>query len=648
MNNFLKVTSIIILILSLAQIIYAQDIEQKGYLGNLGTIVITPTRIPNILDSLSTNVSVVTDEEIRNRDLLSVSDALQLEEGLNTSEVGTLGSSSSLSIRGTGPQQVLLMIDSIPINNTSLGLADLGTIPLYNIERLEIVRGPFSALYGSNALGGAVNIITKRAKHTTPVTDIYASFGDYATRVYNLSFGVAKGDSNGYFATSKNSSDGFRENSDYQNDNFNVNLGHNLGNNGIISINGIYSKYELGVPGPNPTSIEEYDGTKEKDSDSPNAREEDEKEYIQITYGLPLKEHEITTKLYGSNEERDYKNPDSFIDDDYKYITKGSEIQLKGGEGFLIGVDIHQDRFRKTDMTFDRTQIEEKITNKSIFLEEIVRFSNLTTVLGLRFDHNSVYKEQTNPRLSMIYSLNKIWKLSLSAGRAYRAPTFNDLFWPRNKETFFGIDYITQGNEDLDPETSVSYDFGVQAKLNKRFLGKMTIFYSKIKDLIKWSSTESGSTILYQPENVEKGINQGIELGIETKILPQISQSINYTYLHSAGKSENEDDYVILEFKPHHRANCEINYLNNFGLGMNLSCEYVHNQWEQRNKSGYRIPSRTILNGRISQKILDAEIFLAIDNITDKRYITRTDGFGKFYPLPGRTYRGGIMWRFWG
>lgn len=648
MNNSLKITAIFVLILSFAQIIHAQDIEQEKYLGNLGTVVVTPTRIPNILDALSTNVSVVTDEEIRRRDLLSVADALQLEEGLNTSRVGTLGSSSSLSIRGTGPQQVLLMLDSVPINNTSLGLADLGTIPLYNIERLEIVRGPFSALYGPNALGGTVNIITNRAKYTTPVTDVYASFGDYATRVYNLSFGLLQGDSNGYFAASKNSSDGFRENSDYESDNFNVNLGHNFGRNGIISINGIYTKYELGVPGPNPTPIEEYDGMREVASDSPNAREEDEKEYIQISYELPLEENEIRTKLYGSNEERDYRNPDSFIDDDYKYITKGTEIQFRSKKGFLIGVDIHQDRFRKTDRTIDLAQIEKKITNKSVFLEEIVRFSNLTTILGLRLDHNSVYKEQINPRLSLIYNLNPIWKLSLSAGRAYRAPTFNDLFWPRNEETFFGINYITQGNEDLESETSVSCDFGVQAKLSKSFLGKMTIFHSKIKDLIKWSSTESGSTILYQPENVEKGINQGLELGIETRILPKITQTINYTYLYSAGKSEDEDDYVVLEFKPHHRANCEIDYLNDFGFSLNLSCEYVHNQWERRDKSGHRIPSRTILNGRVSQKILDAEVFLALDNITDKRYITRTDGFGKFYPLPGRTLRGGIAWRFWG
>ena len=178
---------------------------------------------------------------------------------------------------------------------------------------------------------------------------------------------------------------------------------------------------------------------------------------------------------------------------------------------------------------------------------------------------------------------------------------------------------------------------------------KCTLFETQTKDMIDWKqSLVNATTYKYQPENYLRGLSRGVEFEFEHKISSVLTQGLNYTYLEARGKREDEADYKTLKFRPRHQANYKIQYNNDSGFGVMLAGQYVHRQWEQDGEQGMKLPSYTILNMRISQQILDAELFLGVDNITDKKYIDRTDGFGKTFPLPGRTIFGGITVKFWG
>ena len=148
------------------------------------------------VEKTATNITVISEDEIQKSDAKTVGAVLENKIGIvEVSKRGTLGSSSDLRIRsgGDSANQVLVMIDGRPVNNISLGSANLTEIPTENIERIEVMRGPSSALYGANALGGVVNIITKKAIDVKPRTEIGIEYGSFNTQSYKMNFSVKPG-----------------------------------------------------------------------------------------------------------------------------------------------------------------------------------------------------------------------------------------------------------------------------------------------------------------------------------------------------------------------------------------------------------------------------------------------------------------------
>ncbi len=656
-----KCKIIVVIIFVMLSLVYlkeigiGQDIEL-----NIEPVVITAARISQELKNVGTNITVISNEEIKELKADNLGKVLSNLTAVAIGRQGTLGAVQSLSIRGCRSQQVLIMIDGRSVNSTSLGSADISQIPLDNIERIEIIRGANSSLYGANAVGGVINIITKKPESEAPLTDIYFSVGDFNTSVIRANFSQKKEKLDYFFSGGQDISNGWRENSDYENKNFSLRLGYKIPQFGKLSLTGGYYIDELGIPGPSNVLIDKWNGTLEKISSSPNARQETEKGYLSLEYQDAISENSTARlKLYGNEDIQTYINPDWLINDLRKNITKGIEGQYdmclvrgKISQEISIGSDFHQDGFRQEDRNEWVDKISEKTVNCSIYIQDIINFYSLMAAIGVRYDKHSAYSEQINPRLSLVWSpfegVLKNIKYSLNIGRAFRAPTFNELYWPYEEEMYWGTTYITQGNFDLKPEKAWSYDAGVEYRYKDILLSKLTIFQINTEDMIDWKQMMINSTTYkYQPENYLEGISQGIEIEFNHKISKCINQAVNYTYGHSEGKDEQEDGYKVLKFSPHHRANYKIKYNNDFGFGVVIAGDYVHKQWEQNGMAGMKLPSYTLLNIRITQKISEAELFLGIDNITDKKYMDRTDGFGKPYPLPGRTIFGGITLKFW-
>jgi len=619
--------------------------EESVYMGDLGVIVITPTRGPRMVKDLPTNVSVITREEIAESDAHNVGEVLKNRLGVAVRRYGTLGAPSYIGLRGCSAYQTLVMVDGRSVNSISDGIADLSQFPIDNIERIEVVRGPASALYGANALGGVINIITREAKEEKVIADVNFGLGSFGTQISRLNFATRDANIKACFTIGNNTSNGWRKNSAYNNRNFTGRLAYDAGKIGIFELRGGYHRGKLGLPGVakykiDPTTLKNI-LLDEKFASDPNHNQEDEKEYAILEYSNIGENSKLLLKAYGSNDQRRDRNPNGPRDDLHENITQGVETQLDVPYGITLGMDVHQDKYKQKNEINSQTIIGEKTLNRAIFLQEALSFKPVIAILGVRYDHHSAYGGQINPSFSLVYQLSQpgeSLKLSFNLGRGFRAPTFCDLYQPYTEYE----EYEAEGTPNLKPEKAWAYDLGFEHQLGNLLLSRVTLFETNIEDLIDWASVPSAKPWgFWFPSNVAKAYTQGVELEFIHQIMSGLSQSINYTYLRSAGKKEEEDKYEIAPYKPHNRVNYRINYTNNFGLKISLGTEYVGEQWSARGETGDRLPDYFLFNARIAQRIRNLEAYISLDNILDKKYQTV---FG--YPMPGRTIMAGISWKF--
>ncbi len=611
--------------------------EEGIYMGDLGVIVITPTRGPRMVKDLPTNVSVITRQEITESSAQNVAEVLKNRLGVEIRRYGTLGAPSYVALRGCSAYQTLVMVDGRSVNSISDGIADLSQFPVDNIERIEVIRGPASALYGANALGGVVNIITKEAEEEKVDVGVNLGLGSFGTQIGRLNFGTENANIKVYFTISNNTSSGWRKNSAYDNHNLTGRLAYDAGKVGIFEFRGGYHKSKLGLPGVNyeldPITWERI-LLDERYASDPSHNQEDEKEYLVLEYSNGGDNSKLLLRAYGSSDMRRDRNPSEPRYDLHENITQGVETQVDAPYGIALGMDIHQDKYEQINEIDSKTRIDEKNLNKSIFIQESLSLKPLMTIMGFRYDHHSAYGGQINPSFALVYHLLQSLKISFNLARGFRAPTFCDLYQPY---TDYGI-YQAQGNSDLKPEKAWAYDLGFEHQLGNSLLSRLTLFRTNIDDLIEWAMNPS---FIWTPSNVAEAYSQGVEVEFIHQITPRLSQAINYAYVHSLGKREGQDKFEIAPYKPRNRANYRISYRSNFGLNVNLGTEYVGEQWSGAGKTGDKLPEYFLINARIGQTIGSLEIYVSFDNILDKKYETV---FG--YPMPGTTVMAGISLKF--
>ncbi len=615
----------------------------SDYIGDLGTVVVTPSRYGSSLAELATNVSVINRHDIEESGALTAAEALKKRGAYVSVGIrGTRGSESSARIRSGGAtaNQVLVMVDGQPVNDVALGEADLDKIAADHIEQIEIARGPFSAVWGADALGGVINIITRSGKNDLPKTALAARAGSFNSRKYSLNHSFSYGENSIYTFVSEESSDGFRENSAYRGNDFMINAGRKINGYGDLNLRFSYHKSESGVPGPNYTDVENYDGERERASSTPEASMDTLKRYLQIeSVNALFNSIELKSRLYGSFIDITDRAPSRMTEDLMQTQSYGGNIQALVSEDVLLGLEVEHDNFIKTDKEGGVKEIDENMLNAAIYLQKRMNFTNLQATFGGRYDHHSVWGGAFNPRLSVVYNLSDKIKVSGNAGRAFRAPTFNDLYYPESSwpASEWGPAGDSKGNREVEPETAWGYDVGLEKELGIA-LGRITFFRSDIDDMIEWVNvSDEPDYEKWRPVNVEKARNRGIEAELKASIFPGITLNVAYRYLDSKGKSEGDSDYKTLQYTVPNKINAGLGCDFKFGLKVNAGISWNDKaKWE-----GGSIDEHTLLDFRVSQQIANAEIFAAIDNISDTRY-KRREGF----PLPGREVSAGVKMKF--
>lgn len=572
-------------------------------------IVITATRIEEAIEDIPASVTIITKEGIEDSTATNVTEVLRDVTDLKVTEYGKRGSIALPRLRGSTAGQVLVLLDGRRLNPPASGQFDLNDLPVSvaEIERIEILRGASSALYGADALGGVINIVTKKPKE--PYTNFSASYGRFDTQAYSLTTS-GKLKALGYLlSVSKESSEGFRPNSNYDLTALNGKIGFDLTPKSYLDLSISYLDKDAGIPG----SIK---------FPSPRAKQTDENTLIGLTYtGKYSEKLDVITKLYRNYYRLGFKDPDILAEDTHKNTNTVGEIQLNylyNPSNLLTGgIEIGREDLESTSTgNHDRSR-------RGLFLQDEIRFGNSVTIIpGARYDAFTPGKDQLSPKISSLYKLSDA-RFRASIAKGYRIPTFNELYWP---DTVWA-----SGNPDLRPERSIEYEIGWDQTFSEKVRTKTTAFRRDVKDLITW---QPDSTSKWIPLNIGKARIEGIEIEGEIDINKSLSFGLNYTYLNPEDRNTGEK----IPNQPKHQFNSSVRASYPFGLGVSLNGRYTKNYGDP--------PSYFVMDGKITQKValssrFKGDAFLGVKNIFDKKYEVVKD-----YPMPPREFYGGFSITF--
>jgi outer membrane receptor for ferrienterochelin and colicins len=290
---------------------------------SIDEVVVSATRTEESVEDVAQDVTVITKGEIATGSYRSIADTLKNVVGVTIKDTGDRGALSTASIRGSNAQQVLILLNGKRLNKPGDGIVDLNTltIPLETVERVEILRGASSALYGSDAMGGVINIITKVP--ADPFTTVSTSYGRFDTRNATAITSRKVGNFGYLISANGEESSGFRANADYQLWGLTSAFTFDVTKDFRIDINADYNRKRAGSPGlaAFPT---------------PEARQTDEN----TEFGVTLRIKDTTAKLYSHNARISYTDPSFFIDSTNKNHILGTDIQssvLVGTSHLLTG-----------------------------------------------------------------------------------------------------------------------------------------------------------------------------------------------------------------------------------------------------------------------------------------------------------------------
>jgi len=569
----------------------------------LDPVVVTATRTGTPLSQIASSVTVITTEEIEAKQQPLIVDLLRSVPGVYVSRTGGPGGATSIHLRGTDNQHCLVMIDGIELADpSSIGAAtNLGDLTTTNIEHIEIVRGAQSVLYGSDAIGGVINIITRKGGDM-PVGYISIEGGSYHTWTEKGGFSVASETGHLSFAAANKTSDGFSvanedngntEDDGYKNTSFSINGGARPSDLFEINLTANYIDAEYDIDGY-AWDIGPVDAEETTFTNTFNSHIEGTfhwlKERLQTTFGASL-----------TTIDRDY--PDSswtkaFDGKKTKYEIK-NHFALNSQQSFVLGAET------ETETADTDSGVSESTTTNAIYLQDQFSFDSFDATVGIRYDRHDDFGSKTTWRVASGYTMKETGtRLKASIGTGFKAPSLYQLF-----DSF-------SGNQNLSAETSLGYDIGVEQSLfNHSLILQAIWFRNDIDDYIQWIS--SGWTGKYQ--NAGDITTQGVETSLEIYPCDFIDLKLTYTYTDS----KDEKGSRLLR-RPLHKGNFDLNFYPLDGKQINFNILYVGDQ----NDRSETLDDYILVNLAASHQITpNLKGFVRVNNLFDENY-EEVSGYG--------------------
>lgn len=600
-------------------------------------IQVTASRSPLSIKYSPSAVEVISVDDSRTTAKLSLSHMIDMSPSVGIKDYGGVSAMKSISLRGATAGQVLIMLNGQRLNSPQNGEVDLSLIPAASIERIEIVRGGQSALYGADAVGGVVNIITQDnhiIQDHVLHTSFESSFGSLATysagghlnfshRHFSFTLSGSYLSSQGNYSYLDNWGDRhIRENNDSRSLQFYSSVKYAKAKS-IYRMTYLFNTAERGVPG---TLAPVY----------LSARQWDQRQSFQFHTVVEKGVHSLSADIDYDRTWNRYVNDEMLVPLDNKYLTQspsfGFQDRMDFGNAARItwglGANYNMQETLHYDTTFSRLSTHGFIMDESKIVFHNKASSSLILQPALRADLHSDYEMAVSPQLGMLLFPAAGEKLSIrtTMGQSFRAPTFNDLYWPR--------DSYAVGNPDLEPERGLDWEAGMRYQPSAETYCELNYFYRHVRDMIIWLDHAG----FWWPENLDAAEITGLESVYHQTLGHNLKMDMNYTFLNSVNLSHSESEYGRqLPYRPRHTMNMSINYVLKkceFSYRVKLvSKQYVdsHNT-ELHALDPYSLSS---LSASFPFVIRNFTLHLetGVDNLFNTDYRTLKD-----IPMPGRIW----------
>ncbi|MDL1982961.1 MAG: TonB-dependent receptor [Deltaproteobacteria bacterium] len=629
-------TIVAVIVLSLAaSVAFAGDDEaEKKGTTRLKDIVVTGTKTPHALKDVPVETVLINREDIEKTNAQNAMDILKNIPGIDTSVhddvFGTYTWRAKMRGLDFDAGYGLILIDGQRAMGCgqSGGMGEYGSglnqIPVDMIERIEVVKGPSSALYGSDAVAGVINIITKKIpKKATGSAGV--SYGWYKVKEE----GETKPSDDGH---SRNISKTYVSYGDKISDSFGYLLHYNYDSAEDIEKEPVKAdrhSFMGKLDGELSKSIDLYLKCELSDYEKIDNRQEDS---YRISAGIDFRptdddffsfkgytytwdfNHGYIDKTYG------HKYGDVGYDQfeiqytryfgDWNALTLGGEVQEQGIDYVIENAD------------GSMVNVKEDVDTSSLYVQdEITLFEDFTLVAGLRYDDHSTFGSEVNPKLSLMYKLFKDTTFRASAGKAFKSPTLRQLYYDT---PYRHGGYYCKSNPDLKPEKAVGYSASVEQWLfDQSIMINLGYFRNDVDDMVIREDTGKYYPVnvqidpnlpLKEYRNVEEAWTQGIEFMCRTYFAEEFSASLSYTYTDS----ENKETGKELTYTPKHVLSILPSYeLEKYGLGTSATVSYIGKQYTNSDNTD-EIDAHTVVDAKIYKNLSDkAKLSFEADNIFD-------------------------------
>jgi len=646
------------LLVSTALLLNVQTVFADEQEFSLDEYVVTASRMPVKKTETGASVTVVTREEIEKSGAVSVPDILS--RTTVTIQNDTTASVPTIN----GDVRVLVLVDGREVNWKGGGMhmgqsgANLDYLPsVDSIERIEIVRGPASALYGSDAAGGVINIITR--KSTGPVTRYSAEAGSWGLRRYNLTtenkadafsyrinFERKRQDDFHYNSGYSGNSDATAKNTALNQDKMNIRLDKDLGSDRFLSLTVDHTDGRKGFNVmPDYNAFVDSGGNTNYFTHTVQTYVENN---ISLTYNWSQGEKANNfIRLYRNYFSYNYDNhPDNYLLPDYYFNGRSYTNQADGAEWqqtwkitdnytLLGGASWRQVTADSAEYDIDipgyyqggYNYTDKKISNRAFFLENNWRLpKNWSVTAGMRYDDYSLFGDKTTARVTANRELNQTTNMYASWGQIFKTPFIADVY---------GGGFMVP-NPNLKPETGDVITLGLNTRLAEGTELQASVFSSKLKDALDYIVVGYNQ---YQWQNVAELKRKGLDLSLKHRLSPQWQASLGYSYIKvdEQGATRRE----------------EIN--NNEPHGYRLGLQYEQDKWNAdftlrgatgRDTRAFTSSSYWVTDLGIKYKVNPATlVYLKVYNLTNEAYEMHgsyENGMAGLYPMAGRQIVFGI------
>ncbi len=574
----------------------------------LDPVVVTANRVARTADETLAAVTVITRQDIERQQATSVPELLRAQPGLQFANNGGPGKATSVMLRGTSDGHTLILIDGVKVGSATNGASSLQDLPLDVIDRIEIVRGPRASLYGSEAIGGVIQIFTRRGPQPASLRLTGGSrqsfegavSGGIGSRDAWLNLGLSGASTRGIHVR-----DGGNEpdRDGYQRQNASVRAGGRIGE--AITLDAQLLRNE----GHN-----QYDG-------NPNETDFEQNVYAGNLHFSPNERYSSSLRLAQSEDNSRNLKDGNFSS---RFNTRRSQaswqhdLSLSDQQQIVGGLDYQYDEVAMANTSGGAYAKNNRI-NQAAFAQYLGEFGAFDLQVAGRHDDNEQFGRHNTGSAALGYSFSPALRLRASHGTAFKAPTFNDLYWPGAK------------SEDLNPEKSRSSEIGASGKLGN-FGWEATVFRTDVKNLIAWAPVSPSSSV-WKPSNVSQARIKGLELGA-TQTLGNTRLAANASFLDPKDRGDNSGKLLVRRARQSARFDVDHDF-GRWSLGASLRAVGLR----------YDKPGNTDKLGGYTTTDLRGEYEInpewrlqaRVENLFDKRYQTANgynqEGFGAFLTL---------------